>query len=63
MRLRVFIIAIFALLVSLAPSVVTATASSVTVNINVGSSISNGRGISCWVITSSVDTLAIVGAP
>lgn len=48
MRLRVFIIAIIALFVTLAPSVAPATASSVTVNINVGSSISNGRGISCW---------------
>lgn len=48
MRLRVFIISIVALFVLVAPSVAPATARSVTVNINVGSSISNGRGISCW---------------
>lgn len=48
MRLRVFVISIVALFILVSPSVAPATARSVTVNINVGSSISNGRGISCW---------------
>lgn len=47
MRLRFLIGSIFALLVLAAPAVEPAYARSVTVNINVGSSISSGRSISC----------------
>lgn len=47
MGLRFFIIPIIAILVVGVPNVAPAGASSVTININVGSSISHGRGISC----------------
>lgn len=47
MRMRVFIGLTVALLFLSSPSTLPASANSVTININVGSSISNGRGITC----------------
>jgi hypothetical protein len=47
MRLRLIFGPAFALLVLAAPGTLPTSASSITVNINVGSSISNGRGITC----------------
>ena len=47
MRLRIIVGLAVALLFLSAPNVLPVSASSVTININVGSSISNGRGISC----------------
>jgi len=47
MRLRIIVSLTVALLFLSAPNALPVSASSVTININVGSSISNGRGISC----------------
>ena len=47
MRMRIIVSLAVALLFLSAPNVLPASASTVTININVGSSISNGRGISC----------------
>lgn len=47
MRLRLFTCLALTLLWLAAPGGVPAEASSVTININVGSSISSGRGITC----------------
>lgn len=47
MRLHFLIGAFIALFVLTSPGATPASASSVTVNINVGSSISSGRGITC----------------
>lgn len=47
MRLKFAIVAVVSLLVLLAPGTFPAQASSVTININVGTSISSGRGITC----------------
>lgn len=47
MRMRIIVSLAVALLFLSSPNTLPASASSVTININVGSSISNGRGISC----------------
>jgi len=47
MRFRIVVGLALALLFLSAPNVPPSSANSVTININVGSSISNGRGISC----------------
>lgn len=48
MHLRVLIVLLLTILAFSVPNAAPAEANSVTININVGSSISNGRGISCW---------------